>query len=214
MFGPPYRTVRLGFDPYREMKIWHAKHGEMIDSILFSCRIAISEMAKFTIFGWSNPYPYDPICSMMLYVWYIKTYKTVPFLGFICRKILQHHGEFGIFQEGTFRSTATPPLEISRCEPCTVPGRGTLPGQRASVESWRFEVGDPQWFLEDYCIYLFFLPVFFLFSTVFFSHPNVFFGSDTRYTRNRHISSSVSWGRDMWNSSVWTWQSIWNSCAS
>ncbi|CAL1162587.1 unnamed protein product, partial [Cladocopium goreaui] len=37
-------------------------------------------------------------------------------------------------QEGTFRSTATPPLEISRCEPCTVPGRGTLPGQRASVD--------------------------------------------------------------------------------
>eukprot|EP00435_Cladocopium_sp_Y103_P010730 s2299_g2.t2 len=38
-------------------------------------------------------------------------------------------------QEGTFRSTSTPPLEISRCEPCAVlRGRGTLPGERGAVD--------------------------------------------------------------------------------
>ena len=43
------------------------------------------------------------------------------------------------------------------------------------MESWRFEVGDPQWFLEDYCICLVFVP-FFLFPRFYFPTPMVFLG--------------------------------------
>jgi|Cyp1metagenome_2_1107374.scaffolds.fasta_scaffold04482_2 hypothetical protein len=39
-------------------------------------------------------------------------------------------------EEGTFRSTSTPPLQFSECEPCPL-GRGTLPGERGSVEAGR-----------------------------------------------------------------------------
>ena len=206
MVGPPYRTVRLGFDPYREINIWYAKHGEVIDSILFSCRIAMSEMAKFTHFWLIK---FIPICSMMLYVWYIYLHLC-HFWGFYVGK---YSGT--MVHLGYSRTEPSAPQRLHHWKSHAVSHAQFRDAGRCRARELRWNLGDskwpPFWFLEDFfcCFFSF------VFFGVFFSQPNVFFfGSDTRYTRNRHISSSVSWGRDIWNSSVWTWQSIWNSCAS